>query len=118
MARVLANTFLSIDLSYHWTNATLAMQSTPKTDDCVSLKYPSPWYQSEEQVLYSGFAGLHSIFDHREYDLNNMSICTFKTDGPGSGTWNDTIPAGSKALASLNRPEQAIQALVVVVRRL
>ena len=43
-------------------------------------------------------------------NLNNISIWTFTPDRAGSGAWNNVLPVGSKALASINRPEQVFQA--------
>ena len=43
-------------------------------------------------------------------NLNNISIWTFTPDGTGSGAWKDVLPVGSKALGSINRPEQVFQA--------
>lgn len=105
----LANTILSIDLSLSWTNSTVRIQSTAKPSNCPSLNGPSLWYNQEESVFYTGFAGWLPNFRNDDATMD-PSIWTFEPDGTGSGAWNEIISSGASALRSLNRPEQAYQA--------
>lgn len=100
---VLANALLSINLSQNWTNMSVAMTPNVKPTGVPSLNRPSLWYNEQEGVLYTGFAGDTSSFGNSP-SLPPQSVWSFKPDGAGSGSWNEVISSDASALSGITQP--------------
>lgn len=71
--------------------------------------YPSLWYDEDEDLLYSGFAGRVSGFGNGP-SPPPFSLWSFKPDGSGSGSWNQVLDSGSPVWDSITRPCQSMMA--------
>ncbi|MCJ1468324.1 hypothetical protein MMC07_006952 [Pseudocyphellaria aurata] len=102
-------TILSIDLSQTWSNSTVLIHSTSKPNGAPNLVHPSLWYDEQQDLLYSGFAGSVSEFGDG-LSPPPLSLWTFKPDGFGSGSWNVEIDSSNPLWDNYTRPGQPMMA--------
>ena len=81
----------------------VAMTPNVKPTGVPSLNRPSLWYNEQEGVLYTGFAGDTSSFGNSP-SLPPQSVWSFKPDGAGSGSWNEVISSDASALSGITQP--------------
>ena len=67
------------------------------------LNRPSLWYNEQEGVLYTGFAGVTSFFGNSP-PLPPQSLWSFEPDGTGSGSWKEVINPDTSALSGITQP--------------
>jgi len=104
-----ASTLLSIDLSRNWTNATVSIQSNAKPSEVPNLNNPSLWYDENENLIYTGFAGWNSSYGNHP-NMPPLSLWTLEPDGTGYGVWNEAIDSGSSIWKNLTRPSTPLTA--------
>ena len=73
-----------------------------------NLSSPSLWYNEQEGVLYTGFAGATSYFDNSP--LPPQSLWSFEPDGTGSGSWKEVISPDASALSGITQPVEGLTA--------
>lgn len=103
-----ATTILSIDLSQDWTNETVTYKSTTKPDDVPNLTGTGLWYNEDDNIVYSGFAGSLSKFSSR--DPYPMGLWLFELDGSGGGSWDVAIQSTNTAFDSITRAYMSLSA--------
>ena len=106
---VLANALLSINLSQNWTNTSVTITPNVKPTGVPSLDFPSLWYNEQEGVLYTGFAGAISYFSNSP-QLPPQSLWSFEPDGTGSGSWKEVISPDTSALSRITQPTEGLTA--------
>lgn len=75
---------IAISLADDWTNKTVNLQSIEKPNSVPNLSAGGMWIDSENNVLYIGFAGLSSGFGDAAPQSNGLWQFS-----PTSGTWTN-----------------------------
>ena len=74
-----------------------------------SLNHPSLWYNEQEGVLYTGFAGATSSFGNSP-PLPPQSLWSFEPDGTGSGSWKQVTSSDASTLSGITQPVEGLTA--------
>lgn len=97
-----ADTLISIDLSKDWTNSSVVLHSTSKPSGVPSLNNGGIWVDSKNKLLYTGFAGINSIFGTNTF--YPQGLWSFSPDGTGGGTWQNLNGTADDTFVSQPRP--------------
>lgn len=82
MTEPIASTLIAISLADDWTNETVSLESISKPSGVPNLSGGGIWVDSENSVLYTGFAGRVSSFGERTSQPNGLWRFS-----PTSGSW-------------------------------
>ncbi|KAK4219644.1 hypothetical protein QBC37DRAFT_394525 [Rhypophila decipiens] len=97
-----SNTLLSIDLTKHWTNSSVVLQSSSKPDGVPSLINGGIWTDLRNKLLYTGFAGVDSFFG--KANAAPQGLWSFLPDGNGGGSWENLNNTADGIFVSRPRP--------------
>ncbi|KAK3403159.1 hypothetical protein B0T20DRAFT_18097 [Sordaria brevicollis] len=97
-----SNSLLSIDLSKDWTSDSFRFDSTSKPSGVANLDGGGLWVDETEGVLYTGFAGVKSMFGDK--GSQPQGLWSFKPDGTGAGTWENLNSTADKTFTEKPRP--------------
>lgn len=97
-----ADTLISIDLSKDWTNNSVVLHSTSKPSGVPSLNNGGIWVDSKNNLLYTGFAGINSIFGTNT--LYAQGLWSLSPDGSGGGSWENLNGTADDSFVTQPRP--------------
>ena len=84
------------------------LQSTAKPSGLPNLDNPSLWYYEADDLLYTGFTGYYSGIC--SFQIDPLSLWSFKPDGTGSGAWNQIFGPNSSVWEPLTRTGGSLMA--------
>ncbi|KAM7207542.1 hypothetical protein V8F20_002020 [Naviculisporaceae sp. PSN 640] len=97
-----SDTLLSIDLTKHWTNDSVVLDSSPKPDGVPSLNSGGIWTDLRNNLMYTGFAGINSFFGNG--NTSPQGLWSFSPDGDGGGAWKNLNATADGVFVSRPRP--------------
>jgi len=97
-----ADTLISIDLSKDWTNSSVVLHSTSKPSGVPSLNNGGIWVDNKNNLLYTGFAGINSIFGTNTF--YPQGLWSFSPDGTGGGSWENLNGTADDSFVNQPRP--------------